>query len=425
MLAWHDFEDGPREDGTTSSARKFAMILFYFLVSVMPLTNHPLWSRFVGDFTVFKYLGAASLIYAFFHILVRRTFPAFFRTWQASLFLVLYLIGTWSYFTESVPTEWEFSPFLAYTCLLLLLFVTLSVVDTLQRLRCVLLVAIGSVAFGSLYVLREWQVYHDIYPGMRPGGVVGDPNYFALSAVLCLPIAFYMTLGHRPLWERAYCLGCLLLTLVAVTLGASRGGFIGLVVAFVYVLARTRRRVRNLVAVCAFLVPTSLLLPSSPVQRFLHPDYGDQLAVKAREVAWEAGLRMIEAHPLVGVGLGNYKPLMSRYADPGANVETVAHNTYVEIAAEMGLPSLLLFLGILFSSFRTLEEAHRRTLNTELSVFGQAALGIQAGLAGFAVASFFLSAEYQKLFWLMVFLSVCLPRLVSDSAKAVPVHEKG
>jgi len=32
-------------------------------------------------------------------------------------------------------------------------------------------------------------------------------------------------------------------------------------------------------------------------------------------------------------------------------VRTLAHNTYIEIAAELGIPSLVLFLGILIASF--------------------------------------------------------------------------
>jgi hypothetical protein len=37
--------------------------------------------------------------------------------------------------------------------------------------------------------------------------------------------------------------------------------------------------------------------------------------------------------------------------------------------------------------------------------------GMQTGLLGFCVASLFLSAEYQKTFWILIFLSASVPPL--------------
>ena len=49
--------------------------------------------------------------------------------------------------------------------------------------------AIASLAFASLYVLREWQKYHSVESDIRPGWILGDANYYTLSAVLCIPLA--------------------------------------------------------------------------------------------------------------------------------------------------------------------------------------------------------------------------------------------
>jgi hypothetical protein len=88
-------------------------------------------------------------------------------------------------------------------------------------------------------------------------------------------------------------------------------------------------------------------------------------------------------------------------------VDSVGHNAYVETAAEVGIPGLLVFLGILYSSYRTLGKVSRRPQGSRPRFLRQAALGLQAGLLGCAVALFFVSGQYQKLLWLMVFLSVC------------------
>jgi putative inorganic carbon (HCO3(-)) transporter len=387
------------------------MILFYFLVGIMPLSEHHIWGRFVGDFTVFKYIGAACVVYAVVHLIATRSIPPYFRTWQARLFLVFCLMAAASYLSKGLPGAFEVSPLISYASFLLLFLITVTVVDSLNRLRWVMLVAIASVAFASLYMIREWQNNHNLYADYRPGGVVGDPNYFTISALFTLPLAFHLMLGSRRPWERLFCAGCLLMTVLAVTLGASRGGFLGLVAAFLFVVWHSRARLRNLVVAGGLVLPLSLLLPISPLGRLLHPSAGDQGAEDYRTVVWQAGLRMMAAHPIAGVGLGNFKPQVRGYELGDTNVTSIAHNAYVEIGAEMGLPALFVFLGILFSSHRTLGRVRVHAFRAQQPFVWQTALGLQAGLLGSAVAIFFVSGQYQKLLWLVIFLSVCMPAL--------------
>ncbi len=388
------------------------MLFFYLLILVMPLATHPLWTRWVGELTVVKYMGAACLLYAVIHLSVRRTLPSFFSTWQARFFLILYVMATVSRFAKSLSSAVELSPFVSYTSFLLLLFVTVSIVDSLSRLRGVLLAAIGSVAWGSLYVIREWQKYHNVYRGFRPGWVVGDSNYFAVSALLCLPLALFLVCERQPRWEKLFCLGSLLVTLGGMTVCASRGGFVGMVAAFIFVACRSRHRLRNLALGSVLLVPLSLLSAVSPLMRLLHPSHSDIESAENRTTVWKAGMRMIVAHPIVGVGLGNFKAVVRQYEDPGENRQFIAHNVYIEIAAELGLPALMVFLAILCSSYGVLERVRRRTARFGPPLLHHAAAGIQAGLVGYAVSAFFSSEQYQKLFWLMIFLSMCLPALV-------------
>jgi O-antigen ligase len=400
------------------------MIVFYFLVGIMPLSEHRIWGRFVGEFTVFKYIGAACVFYAVLHLIARRSIPPYFRTWQARLFIVFCLMATASYFLKGLPKALEFSQLLSYASFLLLFLVTVTVVDSLRRLRWVMLVAIGSVAFASLYMVREWQNNRTLYADFRPGWVVGDPNYFTISALLTLPLAFHLMLGSKRPWERVFCAGCLLVTVLAVTLGASRGGFLGLVAAFLFVVWHSRARLRNLLVAGGLVLPLSLLLPISPLGRLLHPSDGDKGAENSRTVVWQAGLRMMAAHPIAGVGLGNFKAMVQGYEQRDEAVDSVGHNAYVEIGAEMGLPALFVFLGILFFSFRTLGHVRVRAFHAKQPFVWQAALGLQAGLVGAAVAMFFVSGQYQKLLWLAIFLSMCMPEVVRSSTLAPNRLEK-
>ncbi len=394
-----------------------SVILYYFLVSVMPLVKHPIWSRFVGDLTITKYVGAACVVYAIFHLATRASLPAAFRSPLAKLFGAFYLLALLSSLTKSLPSPWQLSPILSYTSFLLLFFVTGSVVDSISRLRWTLIVAIGSLGFASLYVLREWQKYHSIESDLRPGWVLGDANYYTLSAVLCIPVAFYLARQIRPQWEKFLLYGSVLITIAGVTLGASRGGFLALMASLAFAIWRSANRLRYVSFFALLIFPILFLAPVSPFQRLMHPNFSDQEAAQERIVAWKAGFRMIEAHPLTGVGLGNFKPLVMQYEEAGdLHVNTLAHNTYIEIAAEMGIPGLLLFLGILFVSMRTLSDVYKHAPESAV-LLRDAALGLQCGLVGATVGIFFLSCETQRLLWLMLFLAPCIHALAAEVAE--------
>src|SRR5437764_22188 len=118
------------------------MILFYFLIFVMPLERHHFWGAIAGDLTGIKYVGLICLPYAFFHLLQRGTVPSFLSTWQVRLFLALHFIASCSFIVFG-KTPWNFSHWLSYTSFLIFFFTTLAVVDSLSRLRWVVLSSIG------------------------------------------------------------------------------------------------------------------------------------------------------------------------------------------------------------------------------------------------------------------------------------------
>ena len=199
--------------------------------------------------------------------------------------------------------------------------------------------------------------------------------------------------------------------------------FIGVILGFLFLIWNSRNRVRNLVLVAALAVPLALFSGSSVLQRFTNPAYGDKLAEQARVITWKAGLRMIAAHPLVGVGLHNFKPTVTRYEN-GEGIESLAHNTYIEVTAELGIPGGILFVGTLLAPFWTLERNRRRALAAGRTHPANVALGLEAGLLSFAVSAFFVSGWWEKMLWLMIFLTTRL-HLVLGRRSRIPRRRNG
>lgn len=398
------------------------MIFFYILMFTSPFYHHPFFDRGFGAFTIVKGIGAICAIYALFYLFLKGKAPSYFGTTRAKLFLVICLWGLFSYLRTGALSSWAADPAFSYLSFLVLFFVTLTIVDTPKKIFWSLLSALAGIAFGALYMIREYQKYHAMYADLRPGAVIGDPNYYTLAALLILPVAYFWLRGLRQEFYRYSIVGMFLLVSAAVALASSRGGLLGLVAGVGYLVWTSRKRARNAAVLFVLLAVPMLLAPRSPLKRLMHPDYADQLGAQTREKAWLAGLKMVRAKPLTGIGLGLYKPLLGQYSgDP--NFSQIAHNSYLEYAAELGFPALLLFLWLLWATFRALGKIRQITQRSEDRFLYPIAAGLQCGIVACIVGDFFLSAEYLKLFWIVVFLSIPLERLARERAirKEVPI----
>jgi len=391
------------------------MIIFYLLIAIMPLVVHPIWTETkLAGLTLNKYVGILTLLVAVWDLLSSRRPVHLFRTMQSRIFVIFafVMMGSFLLFGSSGPLEE--SPFANWSSFLLLFVATSILLTSRRRLRWVLLSLVGGVAFASLHLIREWQK-GGMAAGERPGWVTGDPNYFALSALLCLPLGLLLAQQCRTQWERIFCRACCGVTLFALTLAGSRGGFLGLLISGVVLAWPSRRRLQYLTLGALLLGALLIVAPTSPLARLLNPTHSDDESSDTHKALLFAGLRMFEANFLTGVGAGNFKRFVRNYGDLGQNLDAVAHNTYVEVGAELGILGLLAFVAMLYFSLRTLRRLKHQSRGGRDPLIYTAARGVEAGLIGTSVAIFFVSALHVRLLWFMVILSMCLPSLARIS----------
>jgi O-antigen ligase len=130
-----------------------------------------------------------------------------------------------------------------------------------------------------------------------------------------------------------------------------------------------------------------------------------------------------------GIGYGSfiYESQDILLSTPGVDTEVlqlrlegenfVAHNTYLGTAAELGLTGVLLYFGVMVSTGLHLRRTAIRAFAAGADFVGRVAYALLIGLATWAVTSIFLSAETARMFWIIVGLSLALPKLVP-----VPEH---
>lgn len=236
--------------------------------------------------------------------------------------------------------------------------------------------------------------------GRELGSVLGDPN--DLAYVLLLPLSFSLALmAYRPSVPAFLLGGAGVCTIVpAITFTQSRGALAGILT---IVAAFGVRFVRRRSALCFAWVAVALVLylamdiggRSSGGE--LEEGFGEAAAIRID--LWNLALHVSASRPLTGVGLRNF-PLVSLQQTGSA---WVAHNTWMEVASEIGLPGLAVFGAMVIT-------ATVSAFRADLALMGEktlqvTAFGAGAGLVGCLVSASFLSEAFTWPLWALVALT--------------------
>ena len=190
----------------------------------------------------------------------------------------------------------------------------------------------------------------------------------------------------------------------------SRGGFLGLMAVTGLILMRSRKKLAGVVLAGALGIAVVLASPQGAFDRFSSiAHYQGEENAQIRLAMWRAGLRMFADHPFLGVGTGAFPIAYGEdYRDPEFPYNTwwTAHNSVIQVMAELGLVGLMLWLTMVFSGFSDLKKARRRLMSADEDTGRVEALelnsALSASLAGFLVSSLFLSKAYDWIFIILL-----------------------
>ncbi|MCC6832417.1 MAG: oligosaccharide flippase family protein [Thermoleophilia bacterium] len=254
-------------------------------------------------------------------------------------------------------------------------------------------------------------------------GTFLDANEYAAFCVPSLLIAVALAASASTPLRRIAFLSTALLCGAGIVLSGSRGGIIAIGAALaVWIVFGGRWRVRVLVASIAvvFVLVGYIETAASPALRTrIETVYkGQQFGTSAgtgRADIWQVGLRVYRAHPAVGTGTGTFTDATPRYLAQAGLVrrldfftETpkVAHNMYLHLLVEVGIVGLALFGGLLLACVAAAIRAawlFRRTGDVTMELLSRT---VAAGSVGLLVADFFISAQYQRVLWIL--MGICL-----------------
>lgn len=271
--------------------------------------------------------------------------------------------------------------------------------------------AIGASLVATMGIALAFLNIHSFdadlyYSFVRYRGLMIDPNYYAVLS--CAAIAYF--LRDRTL-KPILRITAVCVLVYSIVLSGSKTGTVALLVLLALLVLDSARRSKYSLVIIAGLTTASALLIA------LWDEIGSSVAALAFEYGgavpqlyriaelfsgdiaaaagggsdrlnvWARGIDIVETSPVVGAGIGSY----GNVVEATSGIGTLAHNTYIQIAAEWGLPlamTLFAWIGVLLLRANSIH----RPLPAE-------AVYLRDVIIVFLVGSVSLSLNNARMFW--------------------------
>jgi O-antigen ligase len=280
----------------------------------------------------------------------------------------------------------------------------------------------GATVYAAVVFLRfdvgagdEWRLGRLYYY---------DANDFATFVISALPFGLYFAQRRdRPI-ARLAAFAALAVLSAAFVRSGSRGGFLALLATSGFIVLRynaisVAARLSAVAVVALVLIGTASERYWGQMSTILSDADYNHTQESGRIQIWRRGVGYMLQYPVFGVGPNNFgtaEGTLSPFADRqqyGIGVRWNApHNSFIQAGAELGIPGLVLFAGMIGSAFAVL-----RRLSAAATAGGaggrtsELVHALTASLIGFVVGAFFLSLAYSEILYTLVAFTVALQKV--------------
>jgi O-antigen ligase len=334
-------------------------------------------------------------------------------------FLVWMILSLCGALVVSTSFDVVFGNFLKTAVMFVIVAAAIRGPRDVERLAMVYLVS--ATLYSAVVIARfdlgsgeAWRLGHLYYY---------DANDFATFAVTALPFGLYFLHAARRTSTRLFAALSLCILAVAFVRTGSRGGFIALVALTAFIVLRytaiaLRWRIAATAIIALVVVATASDQYWTQMGTILSDADYNRTDESGRIQIWQRGIGYMFRNPVFGVGPGNFQAaegMLSSFAarqQLGVGVRwNAAHNSYIQVGAELGIPGLLIFIAIIASTFGALRRANL-SYASEDEDRGDSPRALTnaltASLVAFVVGAYFLSLVYTELFYTLVAMSVGL-----------------
>ncbi len=309
---------------------------------------------------------------------------------------------------------------------IILYFLFINVVNTEKRLIVFLLVFLlinfkmsqhGFISYASRgFSYAKW-------------GLSGSPGWFqnagdfGIQMLIFFPLSAAFILALKSHWGRIKRLFFYLLPFTAVLCvigSASRGAQLGLAATGVWFLLKRRGGFKAMLAILLMGWVIYSALPDEMLEEF--HTAGEDSTSKVRLALWDYGMTVVNDNPVLGVGYENWidycwYQFHSRGGLEGITWCLTTHNTYLLAAAELGYPGFFLYTAMIILILVLNARTRRLAKQSGNKLSEYLAHGLDGGIIGYIVATFFFTVLYYPIFWLQLAITVSLNAITLKQCK--------
>lgn len=247
-----------------------------------------------------------------------------------------------------------------------------------------------------------------------------NPNGLGHSVMVAVPLLYFFMFWKRPIFVKEIGAPLMFLPLLCTYFTESKGAFVagaGAIVATV-AFGRPKWVQTVLLPILAVLAVSAVpLLPRFGEVQFGGGQARQDEAVLGRIEAFEFGKEAMEREPY-GLGYKQFFPNFLRKV--GELRAHASHSSYVQVGAEFGWWGLLIFSGILYTSFQSLMRARTADDNEE-----RIRRMLFCAILSFAVSSWMIDFAFRAIFFVTVAMISGFHRILMDrSSSYVPTTEE-
>ncbi len=317
---------------------------------------------------------------------------------------------------------------MSYTVNVIFFVLLVSQVNSFQRLKSFLWVICLSTVVYSVFggLLQAGNFSGGRFEVM--GGVF-DPNDTAYVLLGLFPLCMYFVQFDAGLVKRLVAIVAICGAVATILLTGSRGGIVAFGVVLLMLLVRRTIGVgigRKMLLVLSLALIWFLMEDKINIERYmtlsdLSSDY-NLTSQGGRMQLWQEALNLSLQHPLTGVGVDCFafaNDVARRLAGESHLRWEAVHNSYLQVAAEVGLIGFTVYLLIYLRSLHTFFRLSRsRPLSPESRELGAVSGLMLLGFTGLMISGFFLSQGYSIFATLYFALAASLERLRSAPVAA-------
>lgn len=309
-----------------------------------------------------------------------------------------------------------------------LMVIVFTAARTAGQARMIATAFVAGTAIAAVYGIATPPTSEEF--GRLSSGSL-DPNQ--LAAALCAGSA--LAIGVAASWPRQPVIrygsiAVALFGVLAIFLTSSRGGLLSLTVALLAaaIFGRGwRPRVALLggvIAVIAYIWFAGFASEETK-ERLETTTQGQERTLEGRTTIWAVGWRAFEDNTTVGVGAGNFGVASRHYVfdagvlgrtDEVLDVAQPAHNTYLEVATELGVIGIAGLLFILGFCLQCALSAARRFQDLDEDGMAALSMSLFVAMVGTLAANFFITDVYSNHLWVLLGLAPALRAIAGDHA---------